>query len=191
MRRLRGVRGWIKIVLVVGVVLLFGGALAGLWSFKVIGYKLVGGEPTYQVEGVVGPDSGPQCPVDKRYVDEPPTGLRDDVLAAYRDLKAKAAAEKITLCLQDGKRSSRQQQAQFDEYVRKFGPELARNYALPPNESNHVKGFAVDIQPMNSSIWVEKNAGRYGWCRRYQNEAWHFEYNPEYVKGCPALLPHA
>ena len=32
--------------------------------------------------------------------------------------------------------------------------------------------------------------GSYGFCRIYDNEAWHFEYNPAYrVAGCPKRLP--
>jgi D-alanyl-D-alanine carboxypeptidase len=181
-----------RITLVAGVVVLLGGAIAGLWAFRVIGYPLTDGSATFQLDGVPGPDTGPQCPVDKRYVDEQPTGLRDDVLAAFTALRAKATAEKITMCLQDGKRSTRQQQAQFDDYVKRFGSrEIARNYALPPDESMHVKGIAVDIQPLSAAGWVERGAGKYGWCRQYENEPWHFEYNPDYTKGCPALRPHA
>ncbi|MEV4311303.1 D-alanyl-D-alanine carboxypeptidase family protein [Actinocrispum sp. NPDC049592] len=167
------------------------GLLAGLWVTKAIGYNRLTGEATFQIEGVPGPDTGPVCPVDKRYVDEDPTGMRDDVKAKFTELKAKAKTENITMCLQDGKRSSRQQQAQFDEYVRRFGTyELARQYALPPELSNHVKGIAADIQPLSAAGWVERSAGKYGWCRRYENEPWHFEYDPGYVNGCPALLPH-
>jgi LAS superfamily LD-carboxypeptidase LdcB len=173
-------------------VVLFSGALFGLWSFKVVGYDRSAGQPTYDINGVVGPDTGSTCPVDKRYVNEDPKGLRDDVLAAYETLKTKATAEKVTLCLQDGKRSTRQQQAQYDDYVKKYGTEeLARKYVLPPDLSNHVKGFAIDIQPLSAAAWVERSGGTHGWCRRYENEPWHFEYDPAYTKGCPALLPHA
>jgi D-alanyl-D-alanine carboxypeptidase len=181
-----------RVTLIAGALVLFGGAFAGLWSFKVIGYEPVAGEATFQIEGVVGPATGPPCPTDKRYVDEQPTGLREDVLEQFTALKAKATAEKVVLCLQDGKRSTRQQQAQFDDYVKRFGSwEQARKYALPPEESNHVKGIAIDIQPLAAAGWIERSAGKYGWCRRYENEPWHFEYNADYVKGCPALLPHA
>jgi hypothetical protein len=173
-------------------VVLFSGALFGLWSFKKIGYDRFAGVPTYDINGVVGPDTGPTCPIDKRYINEDPKGLRDDVFAAFQTLKTKAAAENITFCLQDGKRSTRQQQAQYDDYVKRFGSEeQARKYVLPPDLSNHVKGFAIDIQPQSSAAWVERSAGSYGWCRRYENEPWHFEYDPAYSKGCPALLPHA
>lgn len=185
-------RGWIRKALVAGVVVVVVGALAGLWAVKVIGYDVVDGQATYQIEAVDGPETGPPCPVDKRYLDKAPTGLRDDVLAAYNDLRAKAAAEKVTLCLEDGKRSTRQQQAVFDDYVKRFGSrEVAREHALPAGESNHEKGIAVDVQPLSAASWIERSAGKYGWCRRYENEPWHFEYSTEYPKGCPALLPHA
>ncbi|WP_143231192.1 D-alanyl-D-alanine carboxypeptidase family protein [Actinosynnema sp. ALI-1.44] len=185
-------RGWIRTVLVAGVLVVFSGSLFGLWSFKVIGYERLSGQATYDINGVVGPETGSTCPTDKRYVDEQPTGLRDDVLAAFQQLKTEAKKQNITMCLQDGKRSSRQQQAQFDDYVKRFGTrELARKYALPPDESMHVKGIAVDIQPLAAAGWVERSAGKHGWCRRYENEPWHFEYNPDYRNGCPALLPHA
>lgn len=172
--------------------MLFAGALFGLRGFKVIGYDRQAGRPTFDINGVVGPDSGSTCPTDKRYVDEDPKGLRDDVLAAFQQLKTKATAANITLCLQDGKRSTRQQQAQYDEYVKRFGTEeLARKYVLPPDLSNHVKGFAIDVQPPPAAEWVERSAGAHGWCRRYENEPWHFEFDPAYFRGCPALLPHA
>jgi LAS superfamily LD-carboxypeptidase LdcB len=178
--------------LVVGVLVLFGGAFAGLWSFKLIGYDRVAGQATFDLDAVVGPTSGTTCPVDKRYTDEQPIGLRDDVLAAWQKVRAKATEQKVTLCLHDGKRSARQQQAQFDEYVGKYGTrELARQYVLPPEESMHVKGIAVDIQPLASAGWLERSAGAYGFCRRYENEPWHFEYDPAYTKGCPAMRPHA
>ncbi len=56
----------------------------------------------------------------------------------------------------------------------------------------HVLGLAVDIQPIESAKWVEKNGSTLGWCRRYENEQWHFEYSAAYsTVGCPALLPSA
>jgi len=56
----------------------------------------------------------------------------------------------------------------------------------------HVKGIAVDVQPLASASWVEEHGESLGWCRRYDNEPWHFEYDPEYTTaGCPELLPSA
>ncbi|MFB9902993.1 D-alanyl-D-alanine carboxypeptidase family protein [Allokutzneria oryzae] len=145
-----------------------------------------------ELVNVTGDDTGPTCPLDQRYVDEAPRGLRDDVLAAWNTLKAKAAAEGVSMCLNDGKRSSQQQQAEFDGAVRRFGSaEQASKYVLTPEASNHVKGIAADIQPLASASWVERGNGKFGWCRRYQNEPWHFEYDPSYVNGCPPMLPNA
>ena len=151
------------------------------------------GQPRAIVELVPGPETGPVCPLDKRYVDEKPVGLRPDVLAAFQRLRAEAGRQGVRLCVEDGKRSAAQQQREFDAAVRKFGTvDLAARYVLPPGKSNHVKGIAVDVQPLASAGWIERNGRPLGWCRRYANEGWHFEYDPAYVTGgCPALLPSA
>ncbi|CCH31248.1 D-alanyl-D-alanine carboxypeptidase family protein [Actinosynnema sp. NPDC047251] len=151
------------------------------------------GRPLAILEEVPGPETGPVCPVDGRYVDEPATGLHPEVLAAWQRLVDAAGAKGVRLCLNDGKRSNGQQQREFDASVRQLGSaELAARYVLPPEKSMHVKGRAVDVQPQDSAIWVERNAPALGWCRRYDNEYWHFEYSPSYATaGCPALLPSA
>jgi zinc D-Ala-D-Ala carboxypeptidase len=145
------------------------------------------------VDEVPGPETGPVCPLDQRYVDEEPQGPRPDVLDGWKRLRAKAEAQGVRLCVQDSKRSVAQQQREFTDAVRRFGtPELAARYVLPPEKSNHVKGVAVDIQPTASAAWVEANGRALGWCRRYDNEYWHFEYDPAYETGvCPKLLPSA
>jgi D-alanyl-D-alanine carboxypeptidase len=156
-------------------------------------YELVVGQPVAIVEEMVGPETGPACPLNDRYVDEEPRGLRPDVLAAWHRLRAAARDQGVELCLHDGKRSVGQQRREFTEAVRRFGtPELAARYVLPPEESMHVRGIAIDVQPLASAEWVERNGQGTGWCRRYENEYWHFEYHPTYVaSGCPALLPSA
>ncbi|GAA4004767.1 hypothetical protein GCM10022247_27300 [Allokutzneria multivorans] len=150
------------------------------------------GEAYVELVNVTGDDEAPKCALDQRYSDEAPRGLRDDVLAAWNSLKGKAAAENVKMCLNDGKRSAWQQQAEFDSAVRRFGSaDQASKYVLTPEASNHVKGIAVDIQPLSAASWVERSNGKHGWCRRYQNEPWHFEYDPSYVGGCPSMLPNA
>ncbi|ANN16692.1 peptidase M15 [Amycolatopsis orientalis] len=155
--------------------------------------KPVSGQALAVLEEVPGPETGPTCAVDKRYVDEQTYGMRPDVVDAWKALLAKAKAQNITLCVNDGKRSRAQQQREFDKAVERFGSvEQAKKWALQPETSMHVKGIAVDIQPLNSAIWVDKNGGALGWCRRYDNEKWHFEYDPAYAtNGCPPLLPSA
>ncbi|HYH30523.1 MAG TPA: hypothetical protein VD903_09065 [Pseudonocardia sp.] len=39
---------------------------------------------------------------------------------------------------------------------------------------------------------MERNGAALGWWCRYENEEWHFEYDPRYATaGCTALLPSA
>nr|WP_245193347.1 D-alanyl-D-alanine carboxypeptidase family protein [Amycolatopsis alba] len=155
--------------------------------------KQVSGHPLAILEEVPGPDTGPTCAVDKRYVDEATSGMRPDVIEAWNTLRAKAKAQNVELCVNDGKRSRSQQQQEFDKAVQRFGSvEQAKKWALQPETSMHVKGIAVDIQPQNSAAWVDKNGGALGWCRRYDNEKWHFEYDPAWATGgCPPRLPSA
>ncbi|GGL95804.1 D-alanyl-D-alanine carboxypeptidase family protein [Nakamurella endophytica] len=140
---------------------------------------------------VPGPDDGPACSVDPQYSDEAPTGLRPAVQAAWRSARSQAARQRITLCLNDGKRSRAQQLALFDDYVRQYGSEeIARQYVLPPGKSAHVSGYAVDVQPASAYRWLQATTGRLGWCRIYDNEPWHFEYAARYRStGCPPRLP--
>ncbi|MCP2256640.1 D-alanyl-D-alanine carboxypeptidase [Streptoalloteichus tenebrarius] len=168
-------------------------ATLGVTGRATFAYDRLPGRPGAILEEIPGPETGPVCPVDKRYVDEQPEDLRPDVRNAWDRLRARAEENGVRLCVQDGKRSVSQQQHEFDDAVRRFGTrELAAKYVLPPEKSMHVKGIAVDVQPPDSAAWVERNGGALGWCRRYQNEVWHFEYDPNYATaGCPALLPSA
>ncbi|RKT56144.1 D-alanyl-D-alanine carboxypeptidase family protein [Saccharothrix australiensis] len=183
---------------VIGVLLVLVLATAAAVALHATGrvtlaYDRQAGRPVAILDEVPGPETGPACPIDQRYVDEQAEGLRPDVLAAWQRLRTEAGARGVTLCLNDGKRSVGQQQREFADAVQRFGTaELAARYVLPPEKSMHVKGLAVDIQPLESAAWVEHNGNALGWCRRYQNEEWHFEYDPAYAtSGCPAMLPSA
>ena len=165
----------------------------GAYGRVVLVWDRVPGAPVAIVVEMPGAETGPPCPLDARYVDEPPDRLPPATLAAWQRLESAAGADGVRLCLNDGKRSREQQARQFAQAVRDFGnAELASKYVLQPDESMHVVGIAVDIQPLASAAWVERNGRALGWCRRYENEPWHFEYDAAYVTGgCPALLPSA
>jgi LAS superfamily LD-carboxypeptidase LdcB len=109
-------------------------------------------------------------------------------------LAAQKAAQQagVTFELNSGYRSADYQQRIFDCWVKQLGsPQAARQYALPPSESAHVQGYAMDIAPPSAAAWLESTKGQFGLCRRYQDETWHFEYQLRYkTQGCPALLPH-
>jgi hypothetical protein len=137
-----------------------------------------------------GPGNGPACAANSAYVDEAPTGLRTDVVAGWQDARQAAAAAGVTLCLNDGKRSRAQQQAQFDDYAEQYGEQVAEQLVLPPNKSAHVVGIAIDVQPADGYRWLQKTTGNLGFCRIYDNEPWHVEFNPAYPRtGCPARRP--
>jgi LAS superfamily LD-carboxypeptidase LdcB len=117
--------------------------------------------------------------------------MRPDAAAAWIAADAAAAAKGITMCLADGKRSRAQQQATYDDYVTQYGQAMADQYVLPPEKSAHVLGIAVDVQPYAAYTWLEGTKGALAFCRTYDNETWHFEYDPAFITGgCPARLPH-
>ncbi|MDQ1711803.1 MAG: zinc D-Ala-D-Ala carboxypeptidase [Frankiaceae bacterium] len=104
-----------------------------------------------------------------------------------------ARAEGVALAVTSGWRSAEHQQRLFDDAVRKYGSRtVARQWVLPPSESAHVRGEAVDVGPPSGASWLETNGVRFGLCRRYANEPWHFERLAA-AKGsrCPTLQPHA
>ncbi len=140
---------------------------------------------------VPGDDGGRRCKNNEQYADERPTGMRADAEAAWLAVEAVGASTGVKMCLADGKRSRAQQQQTYDEYLAQYGPQMAAQYVLPPVKSAHVLGTAVDVQPYAAYTWLESTRGTLGWCRMYDNEVWHFEYDEGYVTGgCPARVPH-
>ncbi len=54
---------------------------------------------------------------------------------------------------------------------------------LPPDESSHVTGLAIDVGPAEHVHWLSEHGGRHDLCQVYAWEPWHFEYRPEWVNG--------
>ncbi|MFC9970816.1 hypothetical protein ACFVH6_07925 [Spirillospora sp. NPDC127200] len=69
--------------------------------------------------------------------------------------------------------------------LRGLAPE-ARRRALPPEESGHVRGLALDVRPTEGARWLEQHGRRYRLYRVYDNDWWHFEYRTV----APVRLPH-
>lgn len=120
-----------------------------------------------------------------------PNQLSAGARTAYQQAKTAMAANGITLTLTSGKRSFQHQQDLWDQEVRDTGSTAAaRNRVLPPAESSHVQGIAIDIN-IAAQAWMKSKGSQYGWCQIYANEAWHFEYRASYkTSGCPTLKPH-
>ncbi len=111
------------------------------------------------------------------------------LVRALRRAATDAADEGVELVVESGGRSPEQQQQLLDEAVRKYGSEAeAARWVATPDTSAHVSGDAVDIGPVDAAAWLARNGARYGLCRIYGNEPWHFELRPDAISdGCPAM----
>lgn len=119
-------------------------------------------------------------------------GLEPGLATAYTLAENQAHAEGVPLYINSGYRTPAEQQALWDDGVRTYGsPEEARRWVLPPNESTHVQGRAIDVGPQDGAQWLETNGNRWGLCRIYQNEWWHFELATTPGGACPALRADA
>lgn len=127
-----------------------------------------------------------------RFPAEDLTGLTDGAMAAFTAARTEALWRHGQLIgLTSGYRDPVVQQRMFDEEVRRSGsPASARMLVLPPAESPHVRGVALDVRPHEGARWLEEHGARHHLYRIYDNEWWHFEYRPERGGTPPPRLPH-
>ncbi len=119
-------------------------------------------------------------------------GLDPDLAAAYSAAEADAHANGVQLWITSGYRSPEEQEQLWEQGLATYGsPEAARPWVLPPDESTHVQGRAIDVGPAEGAAWLEANGNRYGLCRMYANEWWHFELATVPFGTCPPMLPDA
>ncbi|MEU8798112.1 M15 family metallopeptidase [Spirillospora sp. NPDC048819] len=123
-----------------------------------------------------------------RYPAEDLRGLTPETLAAFTHARAEAFWRDGQLIgLTSGHRDAVEQRRIFAEEVRRTGSvAAARRRVLPPEESSHVRGLALDVRPTEGARWLERHGGRYRLYRVYDNEWWHFEYRTAE----PVRLPH-
>jgi D-alanyl-D-alanine carboxypeptidase len=114
--------------------------------------------------------------------------LDPDLLAALQEASRDAADDGVEVVVNSGWRSAAYQQRLLDEAVATYGSRAeAARWVATPATSSHVSGDAVDIGPKEAAGWLDEHGARYGLCRTYRNEAWHFELCPEARDdGCPA-----
>jgi LAS superfamily LD-carboxypeptidase LdcB len=119
-------------------------------------------------------------------------GLTPRLRSRLRKATAAAKADGVTISITSGRRSVAKQQKLLREAIERYGSyKAATRWVLPPEDSAHVKGMAVDIGPQTAMVWLNQNGWRYGICRRYDNEPWHFEALTTPGKRCPARESHA
>jgi D-alanyl-D-alanine carboxypeptidase len=124
----------------------------------------------------------------------PATALDPRLVAALATARTAARRAGLSLVLNSGFRSWAKQQSMYDAAVRRYGSaRVARRWVLPPQESTHVRGLAADLGTPAAAAWLTVHGARYGLCRAYGNEPWHFEYRPDWVAAyggrCPAVVP--
>jgi zinc D-Ala-D-Ala carboxypeptidase len=127
-----------------------------------------------------------------RFPAEDLTGLTDGAMAAFTAARTEALWRHGQLIgLTSGYRDPLVQQRLFDEEVRRSGsPASARMLVLPPAESSHVKGIALDVRPLEGARWLEEHGARYDLYRIYDSEWWHFEHRPDSGGTPPPRRPH-
>lgn len=123
------------------------------------------------------------------------------IVPKLRSLQAAAAKDGINLMLSSAYRSTADQQAIYDSYLRSHGQAYVNDYVALPGTSEHQTGLAIDISSFSrdckiqaaqcsldfSAItWLRNNAADFGFIQRYPagkqsitgvaGEAWHYRY---------------
>lgn len=106
-----------------------------------------------------------------------------------------AIREGVHLYITSGFRDEERQAILFHNAIKKYGSETeAAKWVLPPNSSHHPHGLAIDVNypgdPLGAK-WLEANGPRFGLCRVYANEWWHFEGVIAPGDRCPEMAPNA
>jgi D-alanyl-D-alanine carboxypeptidase len=111
------------------------------------------------------------------------------LLGALRQAATNAADDGVVFYVDSGWRSPEYQERLLHEAVSKYGSEKeAARWVATPNTSAHVSGDAVDIGPLDATAWLSAHGAKYGLCRIYRNEPWHYELRPEAIDhGCPPM----
>ncbi|WP_238005262.1 D-alanyl-D-alanine carboxypeptidase family protein [Dactylosporangium sp. AC04546] len=124
-----------------------------------------------------------------RFPAENLAGLTPGTRAAFEAARTRALWRYGELLgLTSGHRDAATQAALYAAEVERTGSEeSARQWTLPPDESRHVAGLALDVRPSEGARWLEEYGAPYGLYRTYDNEWWHFEYHPE---GRPTRRAH-
>ena len=124
-----------------------------------------------------------------------PRSLNNTLEWRFKAAKVAAQAEGISLEITSGYRSVKRQTFLYEQAVKKYGSaKEAAKWVAPPDVSHHPMGLALDInypQDPKSTKWLEINGYKFGLCRTFKNEWWHFEGNIAPGWKCPKMLKDA
>ena len=126
---------------------------------------------------------------------DPVEGIHPYLLTRFRVAQAAAKSEGVNIYIASGYRSLARQKYLFAEAIKKYGSAAAAaRWVLPPDISRHPMGLALDINYPNQRAganWLEINGYKYGLCRVFKNEWWHFEAPIAPGEKCPKLMKDA
>ena len=118
--------------------------------------------------------------------------LEPALRSAMQDAARDATADGVEFVVTSGWRSAAHQQSLLDAAVIEYGSaEVAAEFVLPPDRSQHVTGEAVDIGRTDANSWLSQHGADYGLCQTYANEMWHFELATTPGGECPAQISNA
>ena len=124
-----------------------------------------------------------------------PDKLDKQLMNRFKAAQAAAKIDGQALYIASGFRTLSRQQTLFAQAVRRYGSvQEASKWVAPPLVSHHPWGVAIDVNYPDEPVgagWLETNGSKFGLCRVFDNEWWHFE--PVIAPGwkCPALVPDA
>ena len=124
-----------------------------------------------------------------------PDTLDKQLMNRFKAAQAAAKKDGQALYIASGFRTLSRQQTLFAQAVRRYGSvQEASKWVAPPLVSHHPWGVAIDVNYPDEPVgagWLEVNGSKFGLCRIFENEWWHFE--PVIAPGwkCPALVPDA
>lgn len=124
-----------------------------------------------------------------------PVTLHPKVKLRFDVAQREASKEGVSIYIASGFRSLERQRFLFERALKKYGSETeAAKWVLPPYISHHPMGLAIDVNyPADpaGAAWLERNGWRFGLCRVFDNEWWHFEATTAPGTPCPPRLPNA
>ena len=124
-----------------------------------------------------------------------PDKLDKQLMNRFKAAQAAAKIDGQALYIASGFRTLSRQQTLFAQAVRRYGSvQEASKWVAPPLVSHHPWGVAIDVNYPDEPVgagWLEVNGSKFGLCRVFDNEWWHFE--PVIAPGwkCPVLVPDA
>ena len=124
-----------------------------------------------------------------------PDQVDKQLMNRFKAAQAAAKKDGQALYIASGFRSLARQKVLFAQAIKKYGSaQEASKWVAPPLVSHHPWGVAIDVNYPDEPVgagWLEVNGSKFGLCRVFENEWWHFE--PVIAPGwkCPALVPDA